>query len=66
MTKPTGKTRAPTRPTRVCRDAVKASVVANPRRAPDKNPRTSRSCTGNRLFCAPIWTICSTTASGFT
>src|SRR5205823_13940234 len=66
MTKPTGKTRAPTRPTRVCSEAVNASVVANPSSAPDKNPRTSRSRTGSRLFCAPIWIIWSTTASGLT
>src|SRR5262245_16558922 len=66
MTKPTGKTSAPTSPTLVCRDAVKARVVAKPRNAPERNPRSKRSRTGSWLFVTPALTICSTTASGFT
>src|SRR5262245_26946801 len=66
MTNPTGKTSAPTSPTRVWSVAVKASVVAKPSRAPERKPRTIRSIGASRALTTPACTIRSSTASGFT
>ena len=66
ITKPTGKTSAPTRPTWVCSEAVNASVVAKPSSAPERKPRIRRSLGASRALVAPACTICSSTASGLT
>jgi hypothetical protein len=50
--KPTGKTSAPTRGTPACLVAVNASVVAIPRRAPERTPRKSISLTDNAALAA--------------
>ncbi|MNO08239.1 hypothetical protein D3C81_2307930 [compost metagenome] len=53
ITNPTGNTSAPTMPIFVWTVAWKARVVANPRIAPPRNPRSSSCFTGSRDLAVP-------------
>jgi hypothetical protein len=66
MTKPTGKISAPTRGCPVWTVAPMARLVANPSRAPDRQPRISRSSGPSRALAAPACTMFATISAGFT